>query len=363
MAFSIAEIAASLQATAEGDTALRVVRPAHPAEAGPDDLALAMDDAHVALLGAGAARAAVLREGTDWRALGLGAAILVARPRYALAGLTQSFAPPRAAPPGVHPLACVDPSAQIEAGAAIGPFCAVGAGARIGAGCVLLSHVAVGAGVVIGPDGLIHPGARIGAGVRIGARVIVQPNAVIGSDGFSFVTPSPGSVESVAATGRVAEDARNMRLARIHSLGGVEIGDDVEIGAGTTVDAGTVSPTRIGSGTKIDNLAQIGHNVRIGSNCLICAQVGVAGSARIGDRVVLGGQSGVADHVAVGSDVVAGARSGIAGDVADRSVVLGAPALPRAEALAIVLETRRLPRLARTVAELKKRLSAAEPKG
>ena len=360
MAHTVAEIAAALDARAEGLTELAMARPAHPAEAGAGDLAIAFDAAHQSRLAEGAARAAVLADGSDWRALGLEAAILVGRPRYALAGLTQAFAPPPETPRGVHPSAVVAQDAEIAEGAAIGPFCVLGAGARIGARAVLAAHVTVGAGAEIGADGLLHEGVRIGRGVRIGARAIIHANAVIGADGFSFVTPQPGAVESVAATGRVAEDARNHRFARIHSLGAVRIGDDVEIGAGSTIDRGTLTDTRIGDGAKIDNLVQIGHNVSIGATCLLCAQVGVAGSARIGDRVVLGGKAGVADHVRIGSDTVVGAASGVAADAPDGSVLLGAPALPREEMLRIALGWRRLPRLIETVSALKKRLSAVE---
>ena len=360
MAHSLAEIAAALNARAEGAVDRAVRRPAHPAEAGPDDLAVAFDAAHAARLREGSARAAVLSEGADWRALGLEGAVLVSRPRYALAGLTQAFAPPLGAAPGVHPSAVVDPSAEIGDGAAVGPLCVVEAGARIGPRTTLMAQVHVGAEARIGADGLLHPGARVGRGVAIGDRVVLQPNAVVGGDGFSFVTPAPGAVESVAATGRVAEDARNLRFVRIHALAAVTIGDDVEIGAGAAVDRGTLSDTRIGSGTKIDNLVQVGHNVRIGSTCLLCAQVGVAGSATIGDRVVLGGQAGVADHVAIGSDVVIGAKSGVVANAPDGSVLLGAPAVPRAEMLEIALSWRRLPRLLATARDLKKRLSALE---
>ena len=47
----------------------------------------------------------------------------------------------------------------------------------------------------------------------------------------------------------------------------------------------------------LDNQVQLGHNVQVGRSCLLCAHVGVAGSAVIGDRVVLGGKVGVADHL------------------------------------------------------------------
>ncbi|MDB4220084.1 formate dehydrogenase accessory sulfurtransferase FdhD, partial [bacterium] len=44
-------------------------------------------------------------------------------------------------------------------------------------------------------------------------------------------------------------------------------------------------------------------NVRIGNDCLICGQVGIAGSSEIGNRVILGGQCGVNDNIFVGDDV------------------------------------------------------------
>ncbi|MFN3613858.1 MAG: UDP-3-O-(3-hydroxymyristoyl)glucosamine N-acyltransferase [Rubrimonas sp.] len=354
--YRIADIAAAIGARVSGDPDLRVRGLRHPAEAGPDDLAMAGDAAHVAALTRGRARAAVLSEEADWRELGLKAAIHVRRPRAALAGLTRAMdAAPRPAP-GIHPSAIISPSAWLGNDIAVGPFCVIEAGARIGAGSQLLAHVHVGDEAEIGAGALIQPGVRIGHGVRIGDRAIIHANAVIGADGFSFVTPQRGAVESARATGAVAEDARNTRLDRIHSLGAVWIGDDVEIGACTTIDRGTLADTRIGSGTKIDNQVQIGHNVRIGENCMICAQAGVAGSTVIGDRVVLGGKVGIADHVRIGDDVIAGAHAGVGTDLPSGSVVLGSPAVPRNEALAIMLAWRRLPKLVTQVREMARRL-------
>jgi UDP-3-O-[3-hydroxymyristoyl] glucosamine N-acyltransferase len=352
----IGDIAAAIGARVSGDADLRVRGLRHPAEAGPEDLAMAGDARHVAALAQGGARAAVLAEDADWRALGLQAAIHVGRPRAALAGLTQAMdAAPRPAA-GVHPTAVIDPDAALGDDVGVGPFCVVEAGARIGAGARLAAHIHVGAGARIGDAALIHPGVRIGHGVRIGDRAIIHANAVIGADGFSFVTPQRGAVESAKATGAVAADARNLRLDRIHSLGAVWIGDDVEIGACTTIDRGTLADTRVGSGTKIDNQVQLGHNVRVGENCMICAQAGVAGSTTIGDRVVLGGKVGIADHILIGDDVIAGAHAGVGTDLPSGSVVLGSPAVPRNEALAIMLAWRRLPKLVTQVRAMARKL-------
>ncbi len=356
---TVENLASALNSTFEGDGSLAVSRPAHPDDASRrGTIAIATSAEFVDKLKG--ADVAVLVEGTDWRALGLKAAIFVARPRYALSGVTTAFAPEIRLAPGIHPSAVVEDGAELGEGVAVGAFVYVGAGAKIGAGTRILPHASVGAEAVIGDGALIHSGARIGARVSIGARAIIHDNAVIGADGFSFVTPELGAVEAAKAGGGSRSDTQNASLARIHSLGAVTLGDDVEIGACTSIDRGTLTDTRIGNGTKLDNQVQIGHNVQIGAICMLCAQVGVAGSAVVGDRVVLGGKVGVADHVKIGSDVLVGAASAVASNIPSRNIMMGVPAVKRDEALRGVMALRRLPRLFETVDALKKRLSALD---
>lgn len=361
----LSEIAAALDARVEGDESLVIRRAVHPSEAeGPEDLALAMDKELLALLPGSKAVAVVVAEGAELPA-GLSEAIrgriVVKRPRYAMAGLLDVFEKPVHAEPGIHPQAYVAPDAVVEDGVSIAPFAYVGPRARIGAGAVILPHVTVGADAVVGAGSLLHPGARIGERVVLGARCIVHPNAAIGSDGFSFVTPEPGSVESAKTTGRVV--GTNVLLRRVNSIGTVVLGDDVEIGAGAAIDRGTVTATRIGNGTKIDNLVQIGHNVQIGTNCMLCGHVGVAGSTVIGDRVVLAGKVGVADHVRIGSDAVVAGNSGVGTDIPAKSVYMGYPAVPRARAFEQYKGLARLKRLFADVADLKTRLRALDGQG
>jgi len=356
MPHSIAELARLTGLRAAGDATLEIDRPAEPGAAGPRDLALAMSPRYAAALEASPARAAVLWEGADPAALGLEAALFAPRARLALAGLTAAFAPPTDLAPGIDPRAAVDPSAEIGPDARIGPFAVVGAGARIGAGTVIAPHASVGADCVLGEAALLHPGVRIAGRARIGARFIAQANAVVGSDGFSFVTPERGAVESAKADSAVAEETRNTAYRRIHSLGGVEIGDDVEIGAGSCIDQGTIAPTRIGSGTKIDNLVQIGHNARIGETCLICGHVGLAGSVRVGDRAVLGGKVGVGDNLAIGADAVLAGGTLVGADVPAGSVMIGVPAMPKDQFRSQMRALRRLPRLQREIAAIREKL-------
>ena len=357
MKLTIADIAAALSARAEGDTSLCVTGAAEPQAAGPDEIALAMSPKYAEALGEGRARAALLWEGADWQAMGLRAAVFVARPRLAMAGLTRAFDPGPGIAPGIHPSAVIDPSARLGEGAAVGPLAVIGAGAEIGPGARIGPHVGIGPGVRIGADALLHAGVRLARGVTIGDRFIAQPGAVVGADGFSFVTEETSGVEVIRRTLGTRDAITAQTWHRIHSLGGVEIGDDVEIGANATIDRGTIRATRIGRGTKLDNLVHVGHNVEVGEDCLLCGQVGIAGSARIGSRVVLGGQCGVSDNIFVGDDVIAGGASKIFTNVPAGRVVLGSPAVKMETHVEIQKALRRLPRLAAAVAALQKAVS------
>lgn len=352
MSYTVQQIADALGAEAAGDTSLTILRAAEPAMAGPDDLALAMSPKYAEDLGQ--ARAAMLWDGADWRAMGLRAAIFVPRPRRAMAGLTAMMDPGQGFAPGIHPSAVIDPAAELGEGVSVGPLAVVSAGARIGAGSVIGPHCFVGVNAVLGRDGFLREMVSIGARVRIGDRFIAQPGARIGSDGFSFVTPEVSAVENARKTMGDTGDARPQAWVRIHSLGGVEIGDDVEVGANTCIDNGTIRATQIGDGCKFDNLVHVGHNVRIGRDCLFAGQTGISGSVDIGNHVVLGGQCGVADNIFIGDGVVAAGGTKILSNVPAGRVMMGYPAVRMDQHTEIYKAQRRLPRLTRDLDALKK---------
>lgn len=354
MSYTIETIASALGAKALGDLSLEIEAVAEPQDAGPRTLALAMKPDFAARLGAGQARAAVLWEGADYEALGLRAAIIPPRPRYALSRLSKQFDPGESYPEGIHPSAVIDPAAELGAGVRVGPLAVVMAGARIGAGSVIGPQVFVGACATLGAGCFIREGARIGARSTLGARVIVQPGAVIGGDGFSFVTPEESAVERTRASLGDQGAGESQHWERIHSLGAVEIGADCEIGANACIDRGTVRNTRIGARTKLDNMVHIGHNVVIGTDCLICGQVGMAGSSTIGNNCVFAGQVGINDNIFVGDNVIAGGATKIFTNVPKGRVLLGYPAVKMESHVASYKALRRLPRLMKQVAELQK---------
>jgi len=238
------------------------------------------------LLASSAAGCVIVGPALREAALERGAAIVTPDPYLYYARLTQWWAARtrHAAPPGVHPSASVDASAQIGAGVSIGPFAVIEADAQVGEGAVIGAHSVVGQGAVIGARTRLAARVTFGAQCRIGARGIVHSGAVIGADGFGFA-PTEG------------------RWEKIEQLGGVHIGDDVEIGANTCIDRGALGDTVIADGVKLDNLIQIGHNVRIGAHSALAGCVGVAGSAVIGQHCTVGGAGMILGHLELADHV------------------------------------------------------------
>jgi UDP-3-O-[3-hydroxymyristoyl] glucosamine N-acyltransferase len=356
---TLGEIATYVGGEMRGDASIPINRVVHPALArGDSDLALVLSPSAASLLASGKIANAVLPEAIESRLTPN--QIIVRRPRLVLARLLELFDRPVHVSPGVHPSAVIDPTARIGRHVSIGPFCWIGPETRVGDDSRLVSHISVGAEVEIGDNTLVHAGVCIGDRCRIGSRVIIQPNATIGGDGFAYVTPEPGSIESARATGEVK--SFNHELVRINSIGNVVIEDDVEIGAGTCLDRGTLGETRVCRSSKLDNLVQVGHNVTIGTNCLIVAQVGLGGSSKVGHRAVLGGQVGLPDHLTIGDDALIQAQAGITTHVAPRAIVIGTPAESKRDFLEQQINIKRLPRMLRELKDLKQQVAALTEK-
>src|SRR5271155_3194218 len=91
--FTLREIADALEGRLIGDGALRITRPAHPADImDVNDLAIAMDRKLLPLLKGGKALAALIAEESENANDLPPARIIVTRPRVAMARLTALFA-------------------------------------------------------------------------------------------------------------------------------------------------------------------------------------------------------------------------------------------------------------------------------
>jgi UDP-3-O-[3-hydroxymyristoyl] glucosamine N-acyltransferase len=198
--------------------------------------------------------------------------------------------------------------------------------AEIGEGTHIAPGVHLGARVRIGKDCILHPGVVVQEDVTIGDRVIIHPNSVIGGDAFYY---------QMRAGGR----------QKMHTCGGVHLGDDVEIGSASTIDRGVTGITRIGARSKLDCQVHVGHDTVIGEDCLIAAQVGISGCVRIDDNVTLWGQVGIPSDLHIGEGAVLLGQSGIIADVPAGETYFGSPAKNRREAFKDLAYLKKLPEL------------------
>ena len=208
----------------------------------------------------------------------------------------------------IHPSAIIAEDVRYEGEVSIGANAVIEGGCVLGKGVIIESGCHLGANVSLGSGTKLMPGVNIHADCQLGKNCLIHSGVVIGADGFGFMLMGE-------------------KQQKIPQVGNVIIGDDVEIGANSCIDRATLGSTVVGNGTKIDNMVQIGHNCVIGKHCILCAQVGLAGSTVVGDYVYLAGQVGAAGHLKIGDRAMIGAQSGVAGDIPEDGRYLGSPAI------------------------------------
>lgn len=245
---------------------------------------------------------------------------------------------------GIHPMACVAPTAQVGENTYVGPFAYIGEHAVVGKNCQIYAGTAVEERASLGDDCILYPNVSVYHDCKIGNRVILHSGCVIGTDGFGFAPAAEG-------------------YEKIPQIGIVTIEDDVEIGANTCVDRSTMGSTFIRKGVKLDNLVQVAHNCEIGSNTVMSAQVGVAGSTKIGEWCMFGGQVGIAGHAIIGDRVLSGAQAGIAGSIRKGHVtVQGSPAIDAKNFMRSSVVFKYLPELQSELNRLKKEVEELKNK-
>ena len=302
----LADLAAALGRTVEGDGEVLIRGVAALEKASGDDLAFVRSAAFVAAARASKAGALILPPGLD---IQHPASIVSPNPGLDFARAVERLVSRPTPPAGISQGAVVDPSARVDASAAVAAGVVVGPGATVGRRCVLHPNVTLYPDVVVGDDCTLHAGVVLREGSVLGQRVILQPGVVIGGDGFGYVFDEVGG------------------FVKAPQVGCVVIEDDVEIGANSTVDRASLAETRIRRGAKIDNLVQIGHNCEIGEDAVVVAQVGLSGSTLVERGAMIMGQAGSAGHLRIGERAFVGARAGLHKDVPAGARVWGSPQL------------------------------------
>ncbi len=334
----LGELASRLGAELRGDATLEITGVKGIEEAGPTEITFVANPRYAAL--ARTTRAAAVIVEPDFQEIPP-ATLRIRNPYHAFSRAVGLFYSPPAYPPGNHPTAVIDPTAEIAEGAHVGPYAVIGPQVRIGPHATILAHVVIYPGVQIGSHFFAHAHAVVREHCVLGDNVTLENGAIVGADGFGFAKNESGQWEKIPQSGPV------------------RIGSRVDVQANATIDRATVGVTEVGDGSKIDNLVQIGHGSRVGENTLVCAQTGLAGSSVIGNNVILAGQVGIAGHCTVGDGVILTAQSAVSHDVPPGKMISGSPGFDNRTWLRAVAIFQRLPELVKRIASLETRVDKA----
>lgn len=340
----LAEIASALGAAlvgGDGSAELEIAGVAGIEEAGPDQITFVANPKYAALTKTTCAAAVIVTP--DFPQIAT-PTLRTKNPYFAFARALKLFYQPPQYEPGVHPSAVVHSTAKIGQNAHIGAYVVIDADVEIGDDAVLLPHVVIYRGVRIGDKFFAHSHAVVREHCRLGNNVILQNGVIVGADGFGFAKDNTGQWHKIVQSGPTILE------------------DEVEVQANACIDRASIGQTRVGRGTKIDNLTQIGHGSEVGENCMLCAQVGLAGSTVLGKNVILAGQAGVAGHCTIGDGVIVTAQSGVPNDVEPGKVVSGSPSIDNKLWLRCVAVYNRLPEMAKTTRRLAVTLEGAGTK-
>jgi UDP-N-acetylglucosamine acyltransferase len=128
---------------------------------------------------------------------------------------------------GIHPLAHVDPTAEVGAGTTIGPFAVIGPGVKLGADNEIRAHAVIdGPGTTLGDRNKVFEGAVVGAPPQDKKYHGEPTQLVLGDDNMVREhvtlhrgTPGGGGLTSVGS--------RNMLLVGCHVAHDCEVGNDI----------------------------------------------------------------------------------------------------------------------------------------
>jgi len=335
----LGELATRLGAELRGNPEVEVTGVRGIEEAGPAEVTFVANPRYTSL--ARKTRAAAVLVEPDFQEIEA-PTLRLKNPYLAFSRALALFYQPPTYPPGIHPTAVIDPSAEIAEGAHIGAYVVVGPRVKLGPGATLLPHVVLYPGVQAGSRLFAHAHAVVREGCILGDHVTLENGAIIGSDGFGFAKNEDGHWEKIPQSGPV------------------RLGNRVDVQANACIDRATVGATEIGDGTKVDNLVQVGHGSRVGQNSLLCAQAGLAGSSVIGNNVILAGQAGVAGHCTLGDGVVLTAQSAVSHDVPPGKMISGSPGFDNRVWLRAVTIFQRLPELLKRIDRLERKLAAGQ---
>jgi UDP-N-acetylglucosamine acyltransferase len=188
----------------------------------------------------------------------------------------------------IHPLACVDPRAELGEDVEIGPFCLVGPDVVIGDRCKL------------------HPRVTLSGHTRIGRDNEFFPNTVIGA------TPQDLKYRGEPTRLTVGEHNTFREQVTVHL--GTELGGGV---------------TRIGDHNHLMVGCHVAHDSHLADHIILANNTLLAGHVHLEDCATIAGAAAVHHFVTVGRYAFVAGMARITRDVAPYLVTGGYHAVPR----------------------------------
>lgn len=182
----------------------------------------------------------------------------------------------------IHPLAVVEPGADLGEGVRIGPFCRVSGEARLGDGVELKSHVSVEGATSVGSGTVVWPFASLGGDPQNKAHKGGPSRLVIGSGCV---------IRENCTINRGTDTARAL----------TSVGDNGYFMAG----------------------AHIAHDCDVGSNVTFANNATLGGHVHVGDFVTIGGYAAVHQFARVGHHAFVTGMSALTGDLIPYGVAMG----------------------------------------
>jgi UDP-N-acetylglucosamine acyltransferase len=182
----------------------------------------------------------------------------------------------------VHPLALIDPGAQLADDVQIGPYCTVGANVVLGAGVRLVSHVVLQGHTELGEGNVVHPFANLGGPPQHVAHKGESTRLVIGSNNV--------------------------------------IREQVTMHAGTVLGGGV---TTVGSNSLYMVGAHVAHDCVVGDGVTFANCATLGGHVTVGDFVFMGGLCAVHQYSRIGRYSFVGGGAIVTRDVIPYGSVWG----------------------------------------
>ncbi|MBN2307740.1 MAG: acyl-ACP--UDP-N-acetylglucosamine O-acyltransferase [Candidatus Hydrogenedentes bacterium] len=190
----------------------------------------------------------------------------------------------------IHPMAVVDPHAELHETADVQPFAVIGPDVQVGAGTVVGPHCVLTGRTVIGENNRFYSGAQIG----ILSQDLKHKEGLVG--------------RTVIGNGNMFREHMTVSASTLESYD-----DDHRV-------------TSIGDNCLLMAYTHIAHDCHLGNNVIMGNCASLAGHVDVEDRATINGLSGVHQECVVGRLSFVGAMSRVSKDVPPYMIVEGNPA-------------------------------------